>query len=698
MQAAATPEMADHPFRGVWDTPFGVPPFERITPEHFRPAFESGLAEQRREIEAIAVNPAEPSFDNTIAALELSGRTLRRVSAVFFNLAGAHTNDAIQAVEREMAPVLAKHRNAIFMNEALFRRVERLYDQRENLGLDAEQRRVLDRYRTIFTRAGAQLGPEGKKRLAEITERLATLGTQFSQNVLADEKDYALVLDGEGDLAGLPGFLRASAAQAAGERGLPGKHVITLSRSSIEPFLQFSSRRDLREQAFRAWTGRGERGGATDNKAIVAEMVALRAERAKLLGFPTFAHFKLSDMMAKTPEAVRQLLDQVWQPARARAEQEAGALQALVREEGGNFELAPWDWRYYAEKLRQREHAFDEAQIKPYLQLDKMIEAAFHTAGRLFGLQFKELHGLPVYHPDVRVFEVQDANGRHVGLFLGDYFGRPSKRSGAWMSSFRIQEKLAGEIRPTIVNVMNFSKGAAGAPTLLSFDDARTLFHEFGHALHGLLSDVTYPLIAGTNVATDFVELPSQLYEHWLSRPEILGRFAVHERTGEPMPKALLDKVLAARNFHQGFATVEYVASALVDMEFHLLPSVDALDVTAFETAALDKIGMPKEIVMRHRTPHFTHVFSGDGYSAGYYSYLWSEVLDADAFKAFDETGDVFDPATAQRLEQFIYAAGYRREPAAAYHAFRGRAPEVEALLEKRGFRAAPAGQPSGEV
>ncbi|MEA2465156.1 MAG: peptidyl-dipeptidase Dcp [Acidobacteriota bacterium] len=698
MQAAATAEMADHPFRGVWDTPFGMPPFERIAPEHFRPAFDSGLAEQRREIEAIADNPAEPSFDNTIAALELSGRTLRRVSAVFFNLAGAHTNDAIQAVEREMAPVLAKHRNAIFMNEALFRRVERLYDRRENLGLDAEQRRVLDRYRTIFTRAGAQLGPEGKKRLAEITERLATLGTQFSQNVLADEKDYALILDSEGDLAGLPDFLRASAAQAAGERGLPGKHVITLSRSSVEPFLQFSSRRDLREQAFRAWTGRGERGGATDNKAIVAEMVALRAERAKLLGFPTFAHFKLSDMMAKTPDAVRQLLDQVWQPARARAEQEAGALQALVREEGGNFELVPWDWRYYAEKLRQREHAFDEAQIKPYLQLDKMIEAAFHTAGRLFGLQFKELHGLPVYHPDVRVFEVQDANGRHVGLFLGDYFGRPSKRSGAWMSSFRIQEKLAGEIRPIIVNVMNFSKGAAGAPTLLSFDDARTLFHEFGHALHGLLSDVTYPLIAGTNVATDFVELPSQLYEHWLSRPEILGRFAVHERTGEPMPKVLLDKVLAARNFHQGFATVEYVASAMVDMEFHLLPSVDAIDVTAFEKAALDKIGMPKEIVMRHRTPHFTHVFSGDGYSAGYYSYLWSEVLDADAFKAFEETGDVFDPATAQRLKQFIYAAGYRREPAAAYHAFRGRAPEVEALLEKRGFRAAPAVQPSGEV
>jgi peptidyl-dipeptidase Dcp len=701
MQTAAAgqrPENVDHPFATEWDTPFGLPPFERIDPEHFRPAFESGMEEQRREIDGIAADPAEPSFDNTIAALELSSRALRRVSAVFFNLAGAHTDDAIQAIEREMAPRLARHRNAIFMNEALFRRVDALHQRRDALRLDAEQRRVLDRYHTIFTRAGARLDAGGKKRLAEITERLASLGTQFSQNVLADEKDYALVLEGDDDLAGLPDFVRAAAARTAAERGFAGKHVITLSRSSIEPFLQFSARRDLREQAFRAWISRGERGGATDNKAIVAEMVTLRVERAKLLGFPTFAHFKLDDMMAKTPDAVRQLLNQVWEPARARAGREAEALQRLVREEGGNFELAPWDWRYYAEKLRRREHDFDETQLKPYLQLERMIAAAFDTAGRLFGLQFTELRGLPLYHSDVRVWEVRDADGRHVGLFLGDYFARPSKRSGAWMSSFRIQEKLAGDIRPIIVNVMNFSKGAEGTPALLSFDDARTLFHEFGHALHGLLSDVTYPLIAGTNVATDFVELPSQLYEHWLSRPEILGRFAVHDRTGEPMPKALLDKVLAARNFNQGFATVEYVASAMVDMEFHLLPAADALDVAAFERAALDKIGMPKEIVMRHRTPHFSHVFSGDGYSAGYYSYLWSEVLDADAFKAFEETGDVFDAATARRLKEFVYSAGYRHEPAEAYRAFRGREPNVEALLEKRGFREAPAVQPSGEM
>ena len=701
MQAAATAErhgIAGHPFSSEWETPFGLPPFDRIAPGHFQPAFDSALARHRAEVDAIANDPAEPTFDNTIAALELSGRDLRRVSSVFFNLAGSHTNDTIQAIEREMAPRLAKHRNAIFMNEALSRRVDALHAGRDSLGLDPERRRVLDRYQTIFTRAGARLGPAEKERVAAITERLATLGTQFSQNVLADEKDYTLVLDNEEDLGGLPDFLRAAAAQAATERGLPGKHVITLSRSSVEPFLQFSSRRDLREQAFRAWAGRGERGGATDNTAIVAEMVALRAERAKLLGFPTFAHFKLDDMMAKTPDAVRELLDQVWKPARTRALQEADALQGIVQEEGGNFELAPWDWRYYAEKLRRREHDFDEAQIKPYLQLDRMIEAAFHTASRLFGLGFKERHGLPVYHPDVRVYEVQDAEGRHVGLFLGDYFARPSKRSGAWMSSFRVQEKLAGDIRPIIVNVMNFSKGAEGAPALLSFDDARTLFHEFGHALHGLLSNVTYPLIAGTNVATDFVELPSQLYEHWLSRPEILGRFAVHYRTGEPMPKALLDRVLAARNFHQGFATVEYVASAMVDMDFHLLSSARPVDVAAFERTALERIGMPQAIVMRHRTPHFTHVFSGDGYSAGYYSYLWSEVLDADAFKAFEETGDVFDAATAQRLKTFVYSAGYLREPADAYQAFRGRRPEVTALLEKRGFQQAPSVQPSGEI
>jgi peptidyl-dipeptidase Dcp len=674
---------ASNPLLAEWTTPFGIPPFEAIALEHYRPAFDAGVAEQRARVEAIARDSAEPTFDNTIAALETSGKTLKQVGGVFFNLAGAHTNEAIQAIEREMAPVLAKHRNAIFMNEALFRRVEALYAHRHALGLTPEQTRLLDRYRTIFVRAGAQLPADAKRRLAEITERLATLGTQFSQNVLADEKAYTLVLDGEEDLAGLPDFLREAAAATAAERGLPGKHVITLSRSSIEPFLTFSRRRDLREQAFKAWAARGDGGGATDNKAIVAEMVALRAERAKLLGYSTFAEFKLADTMAKTPEAVVALLEQVWRPARARAAEECGDLQALAQAKGDNIEIEPWDWRFYAEQVRKERHDLDEAVIKPYFQLDRIIEAAFETAYRLFGVSFVELKDTPRYHPDIRVWQVTGSGGEFVGIFIGDYFARASKRSGAWMSSFRSQERLTGDIRPIVVNVMNFSKGQ---PSLLSFDDARTLFHEFGHALHGLLSDVTYPLLAGTGVSTDFVELPSQLYEHWLSRPEILRRYATHHQTGEPIPEALLWRLLAARNFNQGFATVEYLASAFVDIDLHRLTSAENLDVSAFEKEALERIGMPREIIMRHRTPHFTHVFSGDGYSSGYYSYLWSEVLDADAFNAFEETGDAFHAETARKLKEFIYAAGNLRDPVEAYTSFRGRLPTAEALLSKRGL------------
>ncbi|HEX2135255.1 MAG TPA: M3 family metallopeptidase [Microvirga sp.] len=672
-----------NPLFGPWTTPHGIPPFEAIVPEHFREAFAAGLGEQRAEIERIARDGAEPTFENTVAALERSGRALKRVGGVFFNLTGAHTNDALQAIERELAPVLAKHRNAIFMNEALFRRVDALYAARETLGLDPEQARVLERYHTIFVRAGARLGPEGKARLGAITERLATLGTQFAQNVLADEKAYTLVLEDEGALAGLPPFLREAAARAAAERGLEGRHVITLARSSIEPFLTFSSRRDLREQAFTAWASRGDGGGPTDNKAIVAEMVSLRAERARILGYETFAAFKLADTMAKTPENVLSLLRQVWTPAVARAVEERDDLQKLAQERGDNLDVAPWDWRYYAEQVRKARHDLDEAEIKPYFQLDRMIAAAFETAHRLFGLTFRELHDVPRYHPEIRVWEVADAAGGLVGLFIGDYFARPSKRSGAWMSAFRSQERLAGDIRPIIVNVMNFAKGD---PALLSFDDARTLFHEFGHALHGLLSDVTYPLLAGTSVSTDFVELPSQLYEHWLARPEILRRYATHHRTGEPIPDALLERLMAARTFNQGFATVEYLASAFVDIDLHQLTEPSGLDPSAFEKASLERIGMPREIVMRHRTPHFTHVFSGDGYAAGYYSYLWSEVLDADAFKAFEETGDVFDRALAAKLKAHIYAAGNRRDPAEAYVAFRGRLPTADALLAKRGL------------
>ncbi len=679
------PDRSHNPFFEPWTTPDGVPPFARIRPEHFAPAYARAVAEHETEIAAVAARPEPPDFANTIAALELGGRALARVEHVFGLLVGADSDGALLAIERDIAPQVASHWNKFRTNSALFRRIDTLMRQVATLGLSTEQERVLERYHTSFRRAGAALDSAAKARLAEIVERLAELGTAFSQNVLADEQAFTLSLDGETELAGLPDFMREAMKSDAVERGLDG-HVVTLSRSSVEPFLQFAQRRDLREKVYRAFISRGDNGGATDNKAIIAEMVRLRAERARLLGYSDFAHYRLDDAMAKTPAAVRELLDAVWTQARARAETDRDALQALVQEAGGNFALAPWDWRYYAEKLRIRRCDVDEAAIKPYFNLERMIEAAFYTAGNLFGLSFAERTDVPVWHPDVRVWAVRGRDGAEIGLFFGDYFARPSKRSGAWMTSLRDQEQLAGDIRPLIVNVCNFAKAAEGEPTLLSFDEAHTLFHEFGHALHGLLSAVTYPRISGTNVATDFVELPSQLYEHWLEQPDVLRRFARHYQTGAPMPEELLQRLIAARNFNQGFATLEYLASAIVDLDFHSLHAPDAVDPIAFEADELNRIGMPEEIAMRHRPPHFSHVFSGGGYAAAYYSYMWSEVLDADAFEAFEETGDIFDPATAKRLRDAIYAAGGVRDPADAYMAFRGRLPSPEAQLRKRGL------------
>ena len=572
----------------------------------------------------------------------------------------------------------------MYLDRALYARIASLHQRRASLGLSAEQARVLDRYHTRFVRAGAALDKPAQDRLAAINERLASLGTQFGQNVLADEKAYALILE-EADLDGLPDFARDAARAAAEERGHSGKYAITLARSSCEGFIQFSARRDLREKVFQAWIRRGENGGLTDNRALIAEMVALRAERAKLLGYATYADYRLDDQMAKTPQAARKLLDEVWGRARLKAGIDRDALQKMIADEGGNFALAPHDWRYYAEKLRKAQYDLDEAEIKPYFQLDKMIDAAFETARRLFGLTFTPAD-VPLYHPDARAWEVKDTQGRHVGLFIGDYFARGSKHSGAWMTLLRDQEKLIGDVRPIILNVCNFSKPAAGEPALLSFDDARTLFHEFGHGLHGLMSNVTYPLLAGTSVPSDFVELPSQLYEHWLEVPEILQKYALHAQTGKPIPKALLDRLLATRTFNQGFSIVEYTASALVDLDIHAVPEPGTLDIDAFERKALDAIHMPAEIVMRHRLPHFQHLFSGGGYAAAYYSYLWSEVLDADAFEAFTETGNAFDPEIAKRLRDFIYGAGNLRDPSEAYIAFRGRLPAVDALLKKRGI------------
>jgi peptidyl-dipeptidase Dcp len=679
----------ENPLLQAWQTPFETPPFAEIAPEHFLPAFEQAFADHTAEITAITYDPATPDFANTITALERSGRLLSKMSAVFYDLVSAHSNPALLEIDTEVSMRMARHWNPIMMNAVLFGRIVMLHDNRATLGLTPEQTRLLERTYTRFHRAGAGLDETAKNRMADINERLAHLGTSFSHHLLGDEQEWFMEL-GEADRDGLSDSFVAAAEAAAGERGMAGKAIVTLSRSSVEPFLKSSTRRDLREKVFKAFTARGDNGNANDNNATILEILKLREESAKLLGFPTFAAYRLDDSMAKTPEAVRGLLERVWKPARARALADRDALQELVAEEGGNFPLAPWDWRYYAEKLRQRRANFDDAAIKPYLVLDHMIEAAFDCATRLFGISFSERKDIPVWHPDVRVWEVKDAAGQHKALFYGDYFARSSKRSGAWMTSLRDQQKLDGAVAPLILNVCNFSKGADGQPSLLSPDDARTLFHEFGHGLHGMLSNVTYPSLSGTSVFTDFVELPSQLYEHWQEQPQVLRQFARHYQTGEPLPDDLLKRFLAARKFNQGFATVEFVSSALIDLEFHTQPASAIADVQAFERQELEKIGMPAEISLRHRPQQFGHIFSGDHYAAGYYSYMWSEVMDADAFGAFEEAGNIFDPATAKRLHDDIYSSGGSRDPEDAYVAFRGREPEPDALLRRRGLLEAP--------
>jgi peptidyl-dipeptidase Dcp len=685
LEETAPSQAEFNPLLQPWQTPFETPPFAEILPEHFLPAFEQAFADHAAEVAAITHDPATPDFANTITALERSGKLLSKVAAVFYDLVSAHSNPAILEIDKEVSLRMARHWNPIMMNAVLFGRIAMLHENRNSLGLTGEQMRLLERTYTRFHRSGAGLDEAAKVRKAEINERLAHLGTAFSHHLLGDEQEWFMEL-GEDDRAGLPDSFVAAARAAAEERGMAGKAIVTLSRSSVEPFLKSSDRRDLREKVYRAFTARGDNRNANDNNEAIVEILALREESAKILGFPTYAAYRLEDSMAKTPDAVRGLLERVWKPARRRALADRDALQALIAEEGGNFALAPWDWRYYAEKLRQAKANFDDAAIKPYLVLDHMIEAAFDCATRLFGITFAERKDIPVWHPDVRVWEIKNPDGSHKGLFYGDYFARPSKRSGAWMTSLRDQQKLDGAIAPLIINVCNFAKGADGQPSLLSPDDARTLFHEFGHALHGMLSDVTYPSLSGTSVFTDFVELPSQLYEHWQEQPQVLRQFAKHYQTGEPLPDDLLERFLAARKFNQGFATVEFVSSALLDLEFHTQPASASRDVAAFEKAELEKIGMPAEIALRHRPTQFGHIFSGDHYASGYYSYMWSEVMDADAFGAFEEAGNIFDPATAKRLHDDIYSSGGSRDPEEAYVAFRGRDPEPDALLRRRGL------------
>ena len=670
-----------NPLTARWTTPFDLPPFTEIEDAHFAPAVEQTLAEGRDRIAQIATNPEPPTFANTIDALELADDDLGRVLSVFFFQTSVDSTPTREALQRDFSPLLSAYGSDIMLNADLFARIDALWQQRDALDLTDEQARVLELRHRSFVRSGAALEGADRERLRQIDARLSELSTRFGQNLLADERDWLLDLT-EDDLTGLPDFVRDGARAAGEERGKAGP-VLTLSRSLLVPFLQFSPRRDLRRTAYEAWTGRGAFGGATDNRAIAAEMLALRAERSALLGYDSYSDYRLETEMAKTPQAVRDLLMQVWTPARAAALADAELLERMLHADRIDGPLEPWDWRYYAEKRRKAEHDLDEAQVKPYLRLENMIGAAQDCAHRLFGLEFAPLD-VPLHHSDAMAWDVT-RDGEHVAVLICDYFARGGKRSGAWCSALRSQRKLGGDVRPLVVNVCNFAKPPEGQPALLSYDDARTLFHEFGHALHQMLSDVTYELISGTSVPRDFVELPSQLYEHWLEVPEVLKTHALHAETGAPMPQEMLDRVLGAATFDMGFNTVEYIGSALVDLEFHAGPP--PADPMQKQAEVLEALGMPRAIRMRHATPHFSHVFAG-GYASAYYSYMWSEVMDADAFDAFGETGDPFDPATARRLEEHVLSAGHSREAEALYIAFRGRLPGVEALLKGRGLAA----------
>ena len=672
-----------NPLLSEWTTPFELPPFSSIEDSHFEPALEATLKEARAAIDLIASNEDPPTFENTIEALELADEGLGRVLSVFYNLSGTDANPEREDLQRKFSPLISAYSSEITQNTALFSRIESLWNMREELQLTDEQSRVLMLTHRSFVRAGAQLEGENADRLAEVKSRLSTLGTEFMQNIVAEERSWTMELGPE-DVKPLPQFLVDAAEEAGVEKEKPGP-VITLSRSLIVPFLQFSPNRDLRERAWLAWTSRCANGGNTDNRAHVAETLALRAERAKLLGYADFASFKLETEMAKNPASANGLLMEVWEPARRAAEEDAAVLQNMLRSDGIEDVLRPWDWRYYSEKRRVAEHDLDEGELKPYLQLDRMIEAAFTCANRLFGVKAKPLDGVDLNHPDARAWEIT-RDGEHLAVFIGDYFARGSKRSGAWCSALRSQSKLRKTTTPIVINVCNFAKPPEGRPALLSYDDARTLFHEFGHALHQMLSNVRYESISGTSVARDFVELPSQLYEHWLEVPEVLSEFATHAETGEPMPQAMLDRLLAASTYDMGFQTVEYVASALVDLDFH--EGEPPADPMQRQAEVLDRIGMPKSIGMRHATPHFAHVFAGDGYSSGYYSYMWSEVMDADAFEAFMEEDGPFDLSVAKRLEDHILSAGGSKDAADLYKEFRGRMPGPEALLRGRGLAA----------
>jgi peptidyl-dipeptidase Dcp len=687
MTSAAGPESsAPNPLIEKWVGPYGgVPAFDKVKIADFKPALEAAMVENLVEVEAIANNKAAPTFENTIIPLEDSGRTLARVNTIYGIWSSNMNNDEFSKVEEEMDPKLAGHSDKINQNEALFKRIEAIYNSTELKKRSAEDQRLVWVYYTNFVRQGAKLDAAKKARLSQINQSLAGLFTKFSQNLLGDESQLSLLLTNEADLAGLPDSLKNAAAAAAKSKNQQG-WMIRNTRSAIEPFLTYSDRRDLREKAYRLFINRGDNGDERDNNAVISQIMQLRAERAKLLGFPTHAHWRLENAMAKNPENAMKLMEQVWPAAVARVKEEVADMQALADMEGGKIKIEPWDYRYYMEKVRKAKFDLDQNEIKPYLQLDKMRDAMFMVAGELFDFSFSPVTNVPVFHPDVTVYEVKNRKtGKHIGLWYFDPYARDGKRSGAWMNDYRSQERMKGEITTIVSNNANFVKPDPGQPLLISWDDAVTMFHEFGHALHGLSSNVTYPTLSGTNVSRDYVEFPSQLLEHWLSTPEVLQKYAVHYQTGKPIPQALVDKIKKASTFNQGFATVEYLSAALVDMKMHLVAD-GKIDPDAFEKKTLAELGMPNEIVMRHRTPQFGHLFSSDGYSAGYYSYLWSDVLTADSFGAFMEAGGPYDKKVAERLTKYVFSIGNTMDPAEAYRQFRGRDPQVSALMIKRGF------------
>lgn len=678
---------AENPFFTEWTTPFGTAPFDKIKNEDYMPAFEKAIEENKAEIDKIANNTDEPTFENTIVAMDYAGELLTKVSGVFFNLTSANTNDELQEISKEITPKLTALGDDINLNENLFKRVKALHDKKDELNLTAEQERLLDKYYKGFVRGGANLPEDKKERFREINEKLALLTLEFGENVLKETNKFEMVIDNEDDLVGLPESVRAAAKEAAAQAGYEGKWLFTIQKPSLIPFLTYSEKRDLREKMLMAYANVGNHDDELDNKKIAAEIAALRVERANLLGYETHADYVLEENMAKTPAKVYELLNKLWKPSLANAKKEAAELQKMIDKDGGDFKLAAWDWWYYAEKLRKEKYDLDEEALRPYFVLDNVRDGAFAVANKLYGITFEERNDIPKYHEEVKTFEVKDADGSHIGILYVDYHPRASKRGGAWMNAYRKQMRTPDgkEVTPIICNVCNFSKPTGDTPALLTFEEVETLFHEFGHALHGLLSDGTYPSLTGTDVPRDFVELPSQVMEHWASEPEVLKMYAKHYKTGEVIPDELVAKIQNSSKFNQGFATTEFLAAAILDMDWHTMKEAKEVNTMDFENASLKKMGLIDEIIVRYRSPYFRHIFAG-GYSSGYYSYIWAGVLDSDAFQAYKEKGNIFDQETASKFRKYVLSSGGSRDAMELYVDFRGHEPSIEPLLKNRGL------------